>query len=241
MSASISGSQRGAKTDGAQADVERAIFETEPKGRGDAIALPHSAAAFLAISARRSGVMPSARFSPPAWPNSAVARPRMMVWKSPQRIGTSFRLWALKVEGSAASGFFHQDGIKPQYIGTRSLPAAATRITSIGVVGAMLKRGARLRGGPMRSARRWISAHERFCVKRPRMGGGIHRLLADSRAGDSRNFRLAWIDGTRQARNRLCVRLGASMSHTVAGRFHAAQINVGICVGILNTELFFSI
>ena len=92
---------------------------------------------------------------------------------APRNIGRSAIVLAraLKVEGSSASGFFHYDGIKPQYIGTSSLPAAEARITSIGVVGAMLNRGARLRGGPLKSARRWISAQERFCVKRPHMEG----------------------------------------------------------------------
>jgi hypothetical protein len=33
----------------------------------------------------------------------------------------------LKVDGSSPSGFFHQEGTKPQYIGTSSLPADAAR------------------------------------------------------------------------------------------------------------------
>ena len=67
---------------------------------------------------------------------------------APRNIGRSASVSAraLKVEGSSLSGFFHQEGTRPQYIGTSSLPASEARITSIGVVGAMLNRGARLRG-----------------------------------------------------------------------------------------------
>ena len=52
---------------------------------------------------------------------------------------------ALKVDGSSLSDFFHQEGTRPQRIGTSSLPASPARTASIGVVGAMLNRGARLR------------------------------------------------------------------------------------------------
>jgi len=45
---------------------------------------------------------------------------------------------ALKVAGSSLRGFFHHEGMRPQYIETSSLPASEARITSIGVVGAML-------------------------------------------------------------------------------------------------------
>ena len=79
------------------------------------------------------------------------------------------------------SGFFHQDGTRPQYIRTSSLPASEARITSIGVVGAILNRGARLRGGPMRSAKRRISAHERFCVKRPHIAKIVMRARPNAK------------------------------------------------------------
>jgi hypothetical protein len=32
-----------------------------------------------------------------------------------------------------------------------------------------------LRGWPIKSAKRWISAHERFCVKRPHIGETVTR------------------------------------------------------------------
>ena len=68
-------------------------------------------------------------------------------------------------------------------MGPSSLPAAVARITSIGVVGAILNRGARLRGWPIRPAKRWISAQERFCVKRPHMAEIVTRVPPKAKAG----------------------------------------------------------
>lgn len=64
---------------------------------------------------------------------------------------------ALKVAGSSASGFFHQDGASPQRIGANSRPNLPTRHTSIVDVGAILYRGWRLRGSPDRPKKASIS------------------------------------------------------------------------------------
>ena len=45
---------------------------------------------------------------------------------------------ALNVEGTSLAVFFHQPGIRPQRIGTRSGPVSANLTTSIAVVGAIL-------------------------------------------------------------------------------------------------------